>query len=1261
MRSYNQLVEAAKQPVEIKLDISQVISKQRSMPAYVVKKGIQQGHLLINGKPIHIHEIIIRQTTNSIKFQGIPVDVTHFRKSNEFDSFVDVVLKEIGESNVLTLKASSKKPFCCYVVAYFANNSLDTVVESGSGYLTDIVNELELFYKDHIKEVKDSKTPRRKELVELLVNQRTESYDELLGLVTNLLDGVFTNSLYKFLQEYSKVTNKAIFQSLIAPLHSTSVYSRAAIEALIKPLHDAKLKTEIDEKYNHFENTQNIYISYLSLLDKNNKLHNNIYNPIATFILNLLKDECQTSEIKSADIHVLPTARKYNFNNSDREDYDLFLKVENIGEGLGREITLTSLGQVFEFNPYSAGVLKPKESRELSIPTKLSKHVSNPFLRLKCSWIDLSGAKKEKQMLVTLQVQNAEIPWDELERKKPYTIEEIDDKNKLYGRDEILKELEQNILSDKVESYKIWGQKRVGKSSIVKTLKSLFNNNNKTIVVWRSIGGLHNPDPIVTLNTLGESLCSEIFEEIDKKDISLAIKEYLRGIPIPEFNGSLFPLESYIKKLRRIDNELRFVFIIDEFDRINEEFFLPGSLGDSFSLNIGKGLNSLSYVGFILVGSENMHLLDRQEINYNSFQNREVDTFNKYTEFDSFKKIIVGPVEKFITYSTESIEKIYEVTNGNPYFANLICFNVFNICSKLKDNEVDINIVSKAISLIVDSYQKSHFDHFWSDGITEDSTVKKDRKADIRRRLLVSYSLCFFQNKIFPSKYELIRSFKKPLEYEVETYEIENTITEFYNRKVFFDYNSIIRIRPLLFEQWLCGQGRTLIIEGISDLEALHREKQLEAEHALKAEEMQRVSDYLIFKGQKLSIPDLKKYFNQFGNPFEQRRIYSLLGRILYISKNEIIDFFKHEQRNLFRKSELEIKSNAKSPHREDVEVYSFPDTLIENHEIFESFKLFSFIRKNKTLKNIKTHRDAWRNSGAKDIIIYESVIDNYSSIQHDLMNFFEEKLIAEKIPVKLIALVITSKAKADIIKATSGFLNFRLINFKEVDDSKIKPFIDSTEVFEGVEESRFAFAEVRKHWHETSKDSLNVLFETHCPGKSIPIYWHSTNQFEALFPNPAGVPYKEIKHDDGELYRDRIYQANKELIQTINPFLINYIKQKAVREGKDDWFILDYVPKGIMEKIFQKWIEEGSNKPRESYFDLIHYKDLIKKHAELLPLFEIKEESGDKLKWIEKVNELRRDPAHPEKPAPTLEQAQYFEEKKNEVIGRLRNYSITN
>jgi hypothetical protein len=109
---------------------------------------------------------------------------------------------------------------------------------------------------------------------------------------------------------------------------------------------------------------------------------------------------------------------------------------------------------------------------------------------------------------------------EKLIKQNLFTIQIIEDKSKLYGRDDILDELKINILSDNIVSYKICGQKRVGKSSIVKPLKTILNDYDNIIVVYRRIGGIRNSDPLITLNELGESLCSEVINEMIQSKIT---------------------------------------------------------------------------------------------------------------------------------------------------------------------------------------------------------------------------------------------------------------------------------------------------------------------------------------------------------------------------------------------------------------------------------------------------------------------------------------------------------------------------------------------------------------------------------------------------------------------------------------------------------------------------------------------------------------------------------------------------------------------
>ena len=1108
---------------------------------------------------------------------------------------------EISEIDNLIMEDAKIDFFRCYSVIRHFDFEVMSKLNEGRLLIDTLIKILKQKTKlTQDLEIQQSHFFVKKDLFELIEYRLKKKIEEFSQLISDLEHGAYDNVPYNFLKDYNQFFNNPTFQYLIVPQIKRSLSGKAIIQALIKPVVDARLLNDLDEKFTYYENNKEIYDNFFTEIDENNDF-DIWYLRIAYYFLNSLKVSCETYSPSNGEIRIEPLTRKYNFINESREYFDILLKINNIGKGLAREIILNSNTQNFIFENFSVGNLRPGETRDISIPTMVIVTPNfNPSIKITCIWKNTNGQASQITSDVEFELQKKEVPWDELEIKKPYTILAIEEKEKLFGRDQLLNELRKNILSNNIESYKLWGQKRVGKSSIVKTLNSLFNENEKIISIYRSIGGLKNTDPEKTLNTIGSSLCSEIFNEIDRKIQNSLIREKLKSIAVPEFSGSLFPLEEYITKLKRIDIELKFVFILDEFDRINDEFFLPGKLGDTLSLNIGKGINELRYVGFILVGSENMHLLDRQGINYNSYQEREVDTFDKEKQYDSYKKIITEPVSPYFEFNNEAVDLIFNMTNGNPYFTNLICVEIFKSALKDKDYEVDFPLAKKAIETIITSSQKSHFEHFWSDGISEESNIKKEKKSDIRRRILVSYSFFYYQKKDFPTRKDLLTYFNRPTEYRIENYEIENTIKEFINRKVFFEDSTYkIRIVPTLFESWLCGPGRILMIEGVSDLESLHREQEQEEEYLLKDHEINRIIENYRYKEEKLSAIHVKKYFNQFGGPIQQRRVFKLIDTLNFLSKQDIIDFFKREQKAIFHKSDIELKMGAKTIYRDGIELYSFPKSIKENIEIAESFKLYSHIRSTKTLKDIVSQKDSWKQSNAKDIIIFETVIDDAISVIPNLKSFMDDIIQKNQIPVKLLVLAITNQAKAEIIKATSSIKNFKLIKCIEYEESKIKPFIEFNEIFETREEASFAFSEVRKHFNFVNTTALNFVTEFICPSKSIPILWCKTPQFNPLFPNEISeIPIEISNGNEGENRRLRVFQANTELSQKINKFIIEYLKKKASTDNSTEWFSVKYIPKKILVDVHERYVEEDQTSPIESYFNFSDYKSIISKDS---------------------------------------------------------------
>lgn len=1186
-----------------------------------------------------------------------PVPVRRDAQSESIDRFILFHIKSTLDcASVEEVKSLDSKNAFCRIIELFQIKGFEEIKKSKYSYeLTDFIKEV--FVSSKLS--KELEFPKNHlafigEIIDSIIKAKNDKEKELIIIIQELKSGLYDRNTHRFLQTYGKIVSSAAFQYLIAPYSETTVYSRVAIENLIKPITDAYLKTDNEAKYLYFDSSKEIYLEYLTALEKGSSNANSYFLDIANYLYNLFKEVCDAKVEKSASLFAQSTLKKYNFQNSERQTQDIFLNIGNAGEGLAKDVKIKSVSDSFQFADYYVGLLKSSETREVTIQSKIiiEENISAE-LKLLILWEEPSG-KKEQECVVKFELQDVNVPWDVLSKQSPYSIQIIEEKSKLYGRDEILEELQTNILSHNIESYKIWGQKRVGKSSIVKTLKSIFNDSENVLIIYRSILGLRNPDPLKTLNDLGESICSEILIEIENKIKSPTLRDQLKNISIPTFSGSFYPLEKFISKLHIISNDLKFIFIIDEFDRINEEFFRASDLGEGFSGSIGKALNEYKYIGFILVGSENMQLLEKQGMNYNSYLEREVDTFKKATQYSSFKNIVLGPVLPYISFSEDSIERIFEVTNGNPYFTNLICKEAFKIAHKNRDSFIDIHFINDAIDLIVKSSQKSHFEHFWGDGLAEESDARKDRTTDIRRRILVSYSInAKAESNHFSSKSDILKRFKYPEEYVIEKYEVENTINEFFVRKIFSEKNNSIRIQPLLFESWLCGPGKTLIIEGVSDLEALHREIELEQEFSLKDEELSRLCETLEYQERNISVNAFRDYFKQFGNSIEQRKIFKLLDSIYYISKEEIADFFRKEQKNIFSKHEIELKSNVRTPFREGIELYSFDSTIQENQLINESFKVLNSIRSTKTVKNIKTESDVWRRNGSDELIIVEPVIDEAKNLIQELLNFITDEIKQKNIPVRLVTLLITTKAKTNLVKATSTIPNFKLIIYKEVEETKIKPFIQGTELFENSDESNLAFAEVRKKIPSVNRDStLLVLFGSHCPSKSCPILWYRSPQFNPIFLNEFGK-LEETKStiSEEENRRTRVYHANRELSQSLNQFIVNHIKNKAKKSGKDDWFDAEYIPKSVMESVSVKWIAEGTKNLKESYFDFSDYKKIIQLDKDLTAIFTLKDEG---LAWCDKLNVLRRDPAHPEKTPPTEKEAEYFERIKNLILLKL-------
>ena len=658
---------------------------------------------------------------------------------------------------------------------------------------------------------------------------------------------------------------------------------------------------------------------------------------------------------------------------------------------------------------------------------------------------------------------------------------------------------------------------------------------------------------------MGSNLCEEIRFEIEDKELDN--KDELLNIIREEFNGSLDPLVKYIKRLLRKNEKLKFIFIIDEFDQLNDKFFLPGEFGRAFSLSIGKTLNGYENLGFILVGSENMDLLNYQDINYNEFSSIRVDSFDLDNNYAEYKNLITKPVYPYLEYSENSIKLIFEFTNGNPYFTNIICKLILNRCLEFNNSEIHSNDVMWAINNSIKSEQKSTFAHFWEDGLTEDTLEKREKLSDIRRRILVSFLNFYDESNDFPTENEIFRGIKYPKGYTITEEDVERVYKSFFDRGIFIVSMKKIRIVPKLFEKWLCeGKGATSITEGVSDLEAQRRSYERDKKNIINGEEYSRLFSTIYPNAKKQEIQHLKNFITQFGSYTEQRKVYNLMNELTFISDDSIRDFFS-KKRGEFFDQQIMLSTKNRSIIRENVEIFSSEMNYQQNLIYAEMLKSISYIKKNLKVKKLKNGIDAWRKRKANTVIIFEALLINYKTISSELEEFLSEiNELKDPPKVVFVSLVITKTALRKISNIFHHYdlKNSKVFSLEEFEAREILPYSQDSTVFTDLDEKEKCLSIIKSFGHKITENHSNVLFEKLSPRQTLPILWEKKNQFMPLF---------EAEYNEGTISDSNYLEGNdKQEVENVYPNENYSILQGKVSEI-EEW-LKDIVSSTLISQV---------------------------------------------------------------------------------------------
>jgi tetratricopeptide (TPR) repeat protein len=318
-------------------------------------------------------------------------------------------------------------------------------------------------------------------------------------------------------------------------------------------------------------------------------------------------------------------------------------------------------------------------------------------------------------------------------------------KDMFYGRGELITRIAKVISATHVESKAvvIYGQKRSGKTSILYHLKEALSETPGLLIAdVGNIGSFLDEQSSVAIlyQILGSILL--------KLKLAVEIEER-RGRPAlnfvfptsDEFYSARAPVGYFKEVLEGFHQRIcywegwqdaRVVVLMDEFSYIYG-YIMNGKLSPEFMKN-WKALLQENYFSVVLVGQDVMPKFKQAFPNeFGTIMDERVSYLNREDAVKLIDEPIrIGGKQGESRYREKAIERIVDLTAGNPYYIQIICNRLVEYMNSKRAilvTEADVDQVKNDLIRGVNPLGWEHFDNLISSGDTsQDAIPDEDAK-----------------------------------------------------------------------------------------------------------------------------------------------------------------------------------------------------------------------------------------------------------------------------------------------------------------------------------------------------------------------------------------------------------------------------------------------------------------------------------------------------------------------------------------------------
>ena len=582
----------------------------------------------------------------------------------------------------------------------------------------------------------------------------------------------------------------------------------------------------------------------------------------------------------------------------------------------------------------------------------------------------------------------------------------------------------------------------------------------------------------------------------------------LADVPLPEFSNGLAPLSAFVDKALT-DKDLRLLFILDEFDELPPDLFKRTDVGSSLFQPL-RQISNKKGCGFLLVGGENMQrIVNLQGDRLNKFRPLEVDSFDRS---DDFVELIRRPVEDWLTISDPALNKLFESSAGNPYFAKLLATELFThmVNNRYSDaSEIDVAI---AIENTLHNIGSNSFAHFWTDGLVE-SSDGIDEQHMIRRLVLIAAGRAFRKETSVDAE-TIWAGSAKPFGFPIGEHRFRMTLQDFVRRRVFVeDGEGLMTSKIPLFRAWLKGNGVGELLEDSRELDDLRAKLEDEERTRVRDEEVADLCELwrqFSFRGRSIVPATIRRWLDQFDSLEDQRLMFRLLSGLRMYDEHTVRSKMNEAFGIVARNMRTVIESGARV--RRDILVSSLDSSGAKAGMTY--CRLFA--SENQIWSEaVNPIRLLERRLSEKNEIQRLVIIDDFAGTGMTLVNGLKEHLETLKLAnangIRIVLIVVVgfgqTRDRVNRFITESG-LEADVYFCDELGDED-RVFTENSAVFGNPEERDRArqIAESkgvvleRRHPLGYGDTQSAIVFYQSCPNNTLPILWSAKGGWSPLFP----------------------------------------------------------------------------------------------------------------------------------------------------------------